>query len=202
MLALVEATEDDRGKGDGPDPIVDFFEGDRFVGERDGDKQRPAPRDVAILIDAADFCVARIFERRQVARHRPGRQLIVRGRHGLVQGLVRAVVVVLGAEAREASVLRRRGGRGRPRGGSFEDRVKLFVRPVCSGWPGAIRSGTMPSRIHHTAKDESRPRPGPPNGGPLSLRMRSGNPYSAKARVRHGRVTAPVCAVSASHRRT
>jgi hypothetical protein len=55
VLAFVEAPEDDRGKGNGPDAIVDFFKGDRFVGERDRNKQRPAPRDVAILIDAADL---------------------------------------------------------------------------------------------------------------------------------------------------
>ena len=57
-------------------------------------------------------------------------------------------------------------------------------RPFCSGWPGSIRSGTMPSLTHHTASDDRLPNPTLAKGGPLSVRMARGSPYSRKARSR------------------
>src|SRR5437879_5979947 len=47
MLTFVEATQDDRGKGDGPDPVVDFFEGHGFAGERGRRTSAPAPHSVS-----------------------------------------------------------------------------------------------------------------------------------------------------------
>ena len=105
VLPFVEATEDDRGKGDGPDAIIDFFEGDGLIGERDGHKQRRAPGDVAILIDAPDLRMPGIVERREPARQGPRRAVIVLRRDRLVQAFVRPVLVVLGAEAGEAALL-------------------------------------------------------------------------------------------------
>ncbi len=51
-----------------------------------------------------------------------------------------------------------------------------------------MRSGTMPSRIHQTDKRDSRPKPVLAKGPRLSLRIRSGNPYSANARSKRRRV--------------
>ena len=40
-----------------------------------------------------------------------------------------------------------------------------------------MRSGLMPSLIHHIARRDRPATPVVANGGPLSLRMRSGSPY-------------------------
>lgn len=113
MLTFVEPAEDDRGKGHGPDPIIHFFEGDIFAGERGRDKQRLPPRDIADLVDAANFGVARIRERRQLTWQRPRRGLIARRRHGLVQRLMRSLVVVGRTEPLKATLLRAGRGGGR-----------------------------------------------------------------------------------------
>ena len=77
MAAFVEAPEHQRGKGDGPDAVIDFFEGDGLIGERDRDKEGRAPGHVAVLIDAADLRMPRILERREAAREGARRGLIV-----------------------------------------------------------------------------------------------------------------------------
>jgi hypothetical protein len=202
MLPFVEATEDHGGKGDGPDPIGNFFEGDRFVGQGNGDKQRPAPGDVAILIDPANFRMARILQRRQAARQRTRRGMIVRRRHGLVQGFMRPLVVVLGAETGEASLLGRRSGGGGPRGVGFEDAVKLFVRPVLFGVPGIDALGHNPEADPPDRQGRQAPEARPPKRGPIVTANPKGRPYSANARSKRGRVTARVCAVRASQRST
>src|SRR5260370_10796504 len=60
----------------------------------------------------------------------------------------------------------------------FKVRCIRSCLPFCSGCPAAMRSGVIPSFIHHTA---SRDRPAierPANGGPLSVPIASGMPYS------------------------
>ncbi|MCY1552700.1 hypothetical protein D9M68_891150 [compost metagenome] len=49
-------------------------------------------------------------------------------------------------------------------------------RPFCSGCPGAIRSGTIPSFSHQIDNCDSPPQPVDANGTPLSVRSRSGSP--------------------------
>jgi len=64
---------------------------------------------------------------------------------------------------------------------SFSVRCIRSWRPFCSGCPASMRSGTMPSLIHHTASRDSPPTAELANGGPLSVRIHHGSPYSRKA---------------------
>ena len=61
-------------------------------------------------------------------------------------------------------------------------RCMRSCRPFCSGCPGSMRSGWIPSFIHQTDSSLSPPMPAVANGGPLSERMRNGRPYSRNAR--------------------
>jgi len=53
--------------------------------------------------------------------------------------------------------------------------------------PATIRSGRMPSLIHHTASRDKPPTPGAAKGGPLSERIARGNPCSWNAASKIGR---------------
>jgi hypothetical protein len=74
---------------------------------------------------------------------------------------------------------------------AFSVRWNRSNLPFCSGCPGSIRSGMIPSLTHHTARVDSPPKPTLAKGGPLSLRMDRGKPYSLKARSRTGRTCCP-----------
>ena len=50
-----------------------------------------------------------------------------------------------------------------------------------------MRSGMIPKRIHQTESGERPPSPGLAKGPPLSLRIRSGKPYSAVLGSHRGR---------------
>src|SRR6266404_3441144 len=63
----------------------------------------------------------------------------------------------------------------------FSVRCIRSCLPFCSGCPASMRSGTMPSLIHHTAKRDSPARARVANGAPLSVRMAAGMPYSRNA---------------------
>ena len=60
-------------------------------------------------------------------------------------------------------------------------RCMRSCRPFCCGLPGSMRSGVMPSLIHHTASPVNPLSPLLPNGAPLSVRILAGKPYSRKA---------------------
>ena len=64
VLTFVEASEDDGGKGERPDTVIDLFKCDGLVGQRRGDEERAAPGDVAVLIDASNLGVPRVLEGR------------------------------------------------------------------------------------------------------------------------------------------
>ncbi len=55
-------------------------------------------------------------------------------------------------------------------------------RPFCSGCPAWIRSGTIPSLIHHTASRDNPPTVAEAKGGPLSVRIASGSPRESRFR--------------------
>ena len=60
-------------------------------------------------------------------------------------------------------------------------RCMRSCRPFCSGWPAAMRRGTMPSLIHQTASRDNPATAQEANGGPLSVRIADGMPYSRNA---------------------
>ena len=55
-----------------------------------------------------------------------------------------------------------------------------------------MRSSSMPSFNHHTARCDSRAAPVVANGDPLSVRNARGSPYSRKVRSNHGRTPTSV----------
>jgi len=59
--------------------------------------------------------------------------------------------------------------------------MHALVLPVRLRLPACIRSGTMPSFIHHTASRDSPAMAREAKGAPLSVRMASGIPHSRKA---------------------
>jgi hypothetical protein len=98
------------------------------------------------------------------------------------QRLVRTLFVILPAEAVERSLL------CPPIGSCFSVRCMRSCRPFCSGCPASIRSGTIPSFIHHTASRESPATACEANGAPLSVRIACGMPYSRNAASKMARV--------------
>ena len=65
------------------------------------------------------------------------------------------------------------------------------MRPFCSGCPGSMRSGTIPSLTHHAESGDRLPRPTLAKGGPLSVRRARGMPYSRKALSRERLTSGP-----------
>nr|WP_265334625.1 hypothetical protein [Delftia tsuruhatensis] len=61
--------------------------------------------------------------------------------------------------------------------GMLERAVHPLVATVLLWLALSMRSGLMPSLIHHIARRDRPATPVVANGGPLSLRMRSGSPY-------------------------
>jgi hypothetical protein len=59
--------------------------------------------------------------------------------------------------------------------------------PFCSGWLGSMRSGAMPSWIHHTLIAHRPWIPVEANGAPLSVRIARGRPTSRNSRSNTGR---------------
>ena len=185
-----------------PEAVIDLFERDVFTGERFGEKNGLAPGNRSHAGDAPDFHMPGIHDGRHRCRQGPPRRRVVGGRRLIAERFVRPLVVVLGAEAAESMLLRVQVRGGRPGGVGFEDGMKLFMRPVLIRAPGAMRSGTIPSRIHQTARRDNRPSPIPANGPPLSLRIRWGKPYSANARAKRRCVASRVRPSNPSHRNT
>src|SRR6516165_1208312 len=117
----------------------------------------------------------------------PRRGLVQQSRRLLSQRLVRPLIVVDRAERVEPLLLRRQTRGRRRRRLLVERRCTLSCRPFRCGLPATIRSGRMPSLIHHTASRDSPPTPGEAKGGPLSERIASGKPCSLKAASKIGR---------------
>ena len=135
-MTFVVSSERDRGEIHRPHTIIDFLEGDVFAGERRRDEERlVAPGHAAVAADQADFHVTGIRDCRHARGQRAWRRRVATRGRLVVQRLVRPLVVVLADESAKALLLGRAVGRRRPRGFRFQDRVKLFVRPVLFRMP-------------------------------------------------------------------
>jgi len=116
------------------------------------------------------------------------RRRVQRGRRLLSQRLVRPLIVVDRAERVEPlSCCAGKLAAGGVAVSWLRVRCTRSCRPFCCGLPATIRSGRMPSLIHHTASRDSPPTPADAKGGPLSERIASGKPCSLKAAAKIGR---------------
>ena len=103
------------------------------------------------------------------------------GRGVILQRFVRSNSVVLLLERVKGLLLLAQIGCGGEAVSCFRVWCILSCRPFCSGQPGWILSCRMPSRIHQIDSRLKPPGAGVANGGPLSVRMACGKPYSRKA---------------------
>ena len=112
-----QASEFGWPKIDIPDASIDFFEADILAstGNRDVDPLG-VPANPTVGADVAHLEAIGIFEGRQLVRHLAGGGLVDRPRRLLVQGLMRALVIELLAEAIELALLGREAA-GRRLGG-------------------------------------------------------------------------------------
>ena len=122
--------------------------------------------------DALHQEVSGIFDGRQGPGVRAGRRPIARRGRGALKDLkelMRAVVVLLGAEAVERTLLGRQRRSGRPNRLRLERLVRPFMRALLLRRRGPA------------------PRPVVANGTPLSVRIAFGRPYLRNSRSKTGR---------------
>jgi hypothetical protein len=161
---------------------------DRLADQRLADKDQLArPFDLTGAAHAAHRNVIAIVRILDPIRVGPRRGLVPRGWRLLSERLVRPLIVVDRAKHVEPFLLRRQTGAGGVAVSWLSVRCTRSCRPFCCGFPATIRSGRMPSLIHHTASRDSPPTPGEAKGGPLSERIASGTPCSWKAASKIGR---------------
>src|SRR5713101_1612383 len=186
--ARVKPAQDDGAKTDPPAVVAEFLHTDQLARETLTDEHRvPAPLDLAIVAHPPDDLGGGVGQLGQPLRIRPRRGLVDGGGRPLPQRLVRALVVEDVAKLVEAALL---GPPRRLRGCAVScSRVRCIpsCRAFSSGCPGRMRSGWMPSLIHHTASRDSPAAAVEANGGPLSVRTAPGKPYSRNAASNSGR---------------
>src|SRR5882724_98520 len=114
----VDEAEVDGGEADDPVAGLGLGDADRLAGKRLADvDELAAPFDLAAGADASDGMVGIVPGLLDAARIGSRRGVVAAGRGDLPQGLVRAVIVEVVAEAVEARLLL--GGRGGRRLGGF-----------------------------------------------------------------------------------
>ncbi len=121
----------------------------------------------------------RILHFRRPRRIRPRRRLVHTGRSLRPERLVRPHFVVIAAKTIQLPLLRP-PVLSRPHL-LLQRAVHALMPAVLLRMSGLNRSGTIPSLIHHTASRDNPPTVAEAKGGPLSVRITSGSPYSRKA---------------------
>ena len=174
----------------GPDPVDHLVEPNVVADEGTAEKQHVLmPRHTAVRSDPSDLEVPEVVEARKAPGQAARRGPIVRGGRGVIECLVRPVLVVFAPKTAKPTLLGGGGPRRRSGGVRFEHRMELLVRPVLLRMAGQNAFGRIPNCNHQTASWDSPAKPVLANGVPLSLRIPSGNPYSANARVNRCRVS-------------
>jgi len=176
--ARIDESELDMGVAHKPFAGLGFLDRHRLADQRLADEDQVAgPFDHAVRSNPAHGGAVRIVGLPQRARIGAIGGAIERGRRGEIQGLVRTLVVVLGAEVVEAALLL--GQRRRRRIGRFrlEGAVQALEAAVL------LRLARLdPLRFDaELASCDSPPAPTEANGGPLSERIESGSPNSQNA---------------------
>jgi len=86
---------------------TDFLEADELAGEGVGDADPSAlPADAAVSADIAHLIVSRVLDRGKGLGEHPRRRSVAGAGRFQAEGLMRSLLVVLGAESVEADLLR------------------------------------------------------------------------------------------------
>ena len=150
------------------------------------------PGKIASLPHAPHLQSAAVFRFRHARRIRTRRSRVHRARSFHIQRFVRTLLIVLAAKTIKSPLLCcARLAAGGEAVSCFSVRCIRSCRPFCSGCPAAIRSGTIPSFIHHTARRESPATARDANGAPLSVRIARGRPHSRNADSKIARTRSP-----------
>ena len=162
---------------------LDLFDADVLTGEDLAEIDfLPIEADAPAGGHGDGLVVERVVELGQTGVGTRRGQIVLRGALH-VERLVRTLVVVAVDEVVELGLLLQEVAS--PAGlvvSSFRVRCMRSCRPFCCGWPGLIRSISMPSLSHQTESLERLKRAlGLAKGTPLSVRMALGRPNSLKA---------------------
>ena len=105
--ALVHPSEQHRSEVDVPEAVADFLEADELAGQGVGDADPSAlPADAAVSADIAHLIVSRVLDRGKGLGEHPRRRSVAGVGRFQAEGLMRSLLVVLGAESVEADLLR------------------------------------------------------------------------------------------------
>src|SRR5216684_1299322 len=149
----VDGTELNRSEVHRGVAVIIFMQADHFADQWPGDENQLAlPFNLAVAADPAQFEVAGVDRICE-----PGRI-----------GSRRCWAASVAAGGRAVSALRVLCMRS--------------CRPFCWGWPGIMRTGVMPSLIHHTDSRLKPPAASEAKGGPLSESSTCGKQHSRKSR--------------------
>jgi hypothetical protein len=182
VAAMSDDPERDRPIVGGPITILIFDETDWLADQSLADIDRVAlPSDLAIVANASKLVVRSVVRLAQDPIEAPQRAGIVLGWSIVAERLVRALFVVNALEVTQTVELLSQAPRRRVGGVLQQREMQPLEAAVCCGWPGAMRSGTMPALITLTASRDSPPAPREANGDPLSERSRCGRPNSRNA---------------------
>ena len=190
VRARIEVRDAERADVHSPDPVDHLIEPNVVADEGPAEKQHVLmPHHTAVRSDPSDLEVTEVVEARKAPGQRARRRPIVRGGGGVIEGLVRPVLVVFAPKTAKATLLGGGGPRRRSGGFRFEHRMKLLVRPVLLRMAGQNAFGTNP-QLQPPDGELGQPRQARARERvPLSLRIPSGSPYSANARVKRCRVS-------------
>src|SRR5262245_20277208 len=131
MRPLVEPRQTDHTKVQDPHAVLDFFESDIFAAQHFREKQRTAPpRHGTDRRYAADFQMAGVLQRWHARGKGATRGGIAARRHGVLQGFVRPLFVVLRTETTKALLLGRAIRGRRSRRFRFQRARELLVRSL------------------------------------------------------------------------
>ena len=181
--ARVDESEFDVGVTDEPFAVLGLLDRPRLADQRlANENQIASPFDHAVRPNPAHGAV-RIVGLAQGARIAALGGAIERSRRGEIQGFMRTLVVIFGAESSKRRCCSASVAAGGLAVSALRVRCRRSRRPFCCGLPGSIRSGLTPSLIHHTASADSPPAPTEANGGPLSERIVGWQAELAERRV-------------------
>jgi len=116
---------------------VNLFQSDVVASEQGSDEDAVrVPADASVARDETGLEMARVGDGLELFGEGPRGRFVEIGRHGTVEGLVGADVVVLGAEGIESPLLAAEVRAGWPGGLSLEDEVHVLVLAVLLGTSG------------------------------------------------------------------